>query len=233
MNKQPEVRARTRERIVEAFFSLYEGRSLREVTVGEVAAAAHVNRSTFYEYFDSVFDLLDQVEKELVEKVRQTASEAIEEGSPLDAASFAGRGAGLFEAIGGRLSTLVSHPDSAFSDRLVEEMRPLMGPALGVNLDDPHASLVVSFVLSGLVGCLSRWHASGETIPRGELAVLLQRVMAGVLTVLGSGRDGSSLYEERMARALGESRRDYSEGRVYASREELMEGIAQRRAARG
>ena len=108
-----------------------------------------------------------------------------------------------------------------------------MGPALGVNLDDPHASLVVSFVLSGLVGCLSRWHASGETIPRGELAVLLQRVMAGVLTVLGSGRDGSSLYEERMARALGESRRDYSEGRVYASREELMEGIAQRRAARG
>jgi AcrR family transcriptional regulator len=233
MNKQPEVRARTRERIVEAFFSLYEGRSLREVTVGEVAAAAHVNRSTFYEYFDSVFDLLDQVEKELVEKVRQTASEAIEEGSPLDAASFAGRGAGLFEAIGGRLSILVSHPDSAFSDRLVEEMRPLMGPALGVNLDDPHASLVVSFVLSGLVGCLSRWHASGETIPRGELAVLLQRVMAGVLTVLGSGRDGSSLYEERMARALVESRRDYSEGRVYASREELMEGIAQRRAARG
>ena len=52
MNKQPEVRARTRERIVEAFFSLYEGRALREVTVGEVAAAAHVNRSTFYEYFD-------------------------------------------------------------------------------------------------------------------------------------------------------------------------------------
>ena len=93
MNKQPEVRARTRERIVEAFFSLYEGRALREVTVGEVAAAAHVNRSTFYEYFDSVYDLLDQVEKELVEKVRQTASEAIGEGSPLDVATFATRGA--------------------------------------------------------------------------------------------------------------------------------------------
>ena len=42
-----------------------------------------------------------------------------------------------------------------------------------------------------------------------------------------------ALYEERMARALGESRKDYSEGPVYASREELMEGIAQRRAARG
>ena len=42
-----------------------------------------------------------------------------------------------------------------------------------------------------------------------------------------------ALYEERMARALGESRKDYSEGHVYASREELMEGVAQRRAARG
>ena len=194
MNKQPEVRARTRERIVEAFFSLYEGRALREVTVGEVAAAAHVNRSTFYEYFDNVYDLLDQVEKELVEKVRQTASEAIGEGSPLDAAAFAERGGGLFKAVGGRLSILVSHPDSAFSDRLVEGMRPLMGPALGVNLDDPSASLVVSFVLSGLVGCLSKWHASGETFPRDEMAALLQRVMAGSLSVLGSGRDGSSLF---------------------------------------
>jgi AcrR family transcriptional regulator len=233
MNKQPEVRARTRERIVDAFFSLYEGRALREVTVGEVAAAAHVNRSTFYEYFDSVYDLLDQVEKELVEKVRQTASEAIGEGSPLDVATFAARGTSLFEAVGGRVSILVSHPDSAFSDRLVEGMRPLMGPALGVNLDDPHASLVVSFVLSGLVGCLSKWHASGEAIPRGETAALLQRVMAESLSALGSGRDGSSLYEERMARSLGESRKDYSEGRIYTSREELMEGVAQRRAARG
>lgn len=42
-----------------------------------------------------------------------------------------------------------------------------------------------------------------------------------------------ALYQERMARALEESRRDFSEGRAYGSRKELMEGVAQRRASRG
>ena len=191
MNKQPEVRARTRERIVDAFLVLYEGRSIREVTVAQVSAAAHVNRSTFYEYFDSVYDLLDQVEDALVEQVARAAEEAAGDGRGLDEAEFARQGAALFEVAGGRMGVLVSHPGSTFPVRLVERMRPLMGSVLGMDSEDPRTELLVSFVLSGIVGSLSSWHRSGESLPRGEVAALIQRAISGALTA--SGYRGAAL----------------------------------------
>ena len=40
-----------------------------------------------------------------------------------------------------------------------------------------------------------------------------------------------ALYEDRLARALEESRADYAAGRSYTSRDELMVAVARRRAA--
>lgn len=40
-----------------------------------------------------------------------------------------------------------------------------------------------------------------------------------------------ALYERRMAEALNESRRDFDAGRYYASREDLMNAVAEKKAA--
>ncbi|MDO4798530.1 MAG: hypothetical protein Q4A01_11005 [Coriobacteriales bacterium] len=39
-----------------------------------------------------------------------------------------------------------------------------------------------------------------------------------------------ALYEERMARALEESRKDFDEGRYYSTRDELMEAVKRKRS---
>lgn len=39
-------------------------------------------------------------------------------------------------------------------------------------------------------------------------------------------------YEERLKRALGESRRDFEEGRSYSSREEMLAAVAAKREAK-
>ena len=41
----------------------------------------------------------------------------------------------------------------------------------------------------------------------------------------------NALYEARLKSALTESREDFAQGRSYATREELMAGVAERRAA--
>ena len=51
---------RTRERLHAAVLALAEQRPIAEVSVVEVAAAAGVHRSTFYEHATSPFDLLEQ-----------------------------------------------------------------------------------------------------------------------------------------------------------------------------
>lgn len=56
-----------RQKLIEAFWNLLESNSLRAITVGKVAKAAHVNRGTFYyHYSDFNSFLTDVIERELM-----------------------------------------------------------------------------------------------------------------------------------------------------------------------
>ena len=65
-NKDPKRRAATRRKIMDAYERLCTADPTRTVTASAVVQAAGVNRSTFYDYFDSVPDLRQAVENELV-----------------------------------------------------------------------------------------------------------------------------------------------------------------------
>ncbi|MCD7750028.1 MAG: TetR/AcrR family transcriptional regulator [Oscillospiraceae bacterium] len=51
MKKQPEVTERTRQRFLEAFWSLVREKPVAKISVSELTKRAGYNRSTFYEYF--------------------------------------------------------------------------------------------------------------------------------------------------------------------------------------
>ncbi|WP_010250227.1 TetR/AcrR family transcriptional regulator [Acetivibrio cellulolyticus] len=62
MNKQPEVTAVTRQKLIDAFWSLYEFRRIEKVSIKEITDRAGYNRGTFYIHFKDVYDLLEQLE---------------------------------------------------------------------------------------------------------------------------------------------------------------------------
>lgn len=66
MNKQPEITAKTKQNLVTAFCDLYMEKPINKITIKEIAARAGYNRSTFYQYFDDVYDVLAYVENELL-----------------------------------------------------------------------------------------------------------------------------------------------------------------------
>jgi AcrR family transcriptional regulator len=55
-----------RGRIFAAFWKLYQRKPIEKIAVREIIALAPCNRSTFYAYFTSTRDLLDQFEDELL-----------------------------------------------------------------------------------------------------------------------------------------------------------------------
>ena len=73
MKKQPQQTAQTRKKLMDSFWKLYCDDGIDRVTVGAVAKDAGYNRGTFYEYFTDVYDLLDQLEDELLEYQRSLA----------------------------------------------------------------------------------------------------------------------------------------------------------------
>ncbi len=76
MTKHQEMAAATKESLERAFLALYRERPVEDIAVKEVVALANCNRSTFYEYFGSVYDLLETLEGEAVERVAASISSA-------------------------------------------------------------------------------------------------------------------------------------------------------------
>lgn len=78
MAKYKDVTGKTRQNIMDAFWELYCKKRIEKITVQEIATKAGYNRSTFYEYFTDVYDVLEQIEQSLLP--------AIEELPPLTSA---------------------------------------------------------------------------------------------------------------------------------------------------
>lgn len=60
---------RTKKAIKTALFALMEKKDFSAVTISELAAAAGVNRRTFYTHYHTITDILDEIECDLVSKL--------------------------------------------------------------------------------------------------------------------------------------------------------------------
>lgn len=95
----------------ESLLELLREKPIKNITVTELCAAADINRGTFYNYYDDVFDLFEQIEKEFLAEVENSVS-----GSEL-AQKFAGEESAnidkeiFFEYISNILTVIVKNRD--------------------------------------------------------------------------------------------------------------------------
>lgn len=62
---------RTRRSIANAFLELRKQKPLEKITVKELAELAYINKATFYTHYHDIYDLSDQLENELLDKIIQ------------------------------------------------------------------------------------------------------------------------------------------------------------------
>lgn len=65
MNKQPEITDATRNAFIQVFCKYYAIRPIEKITVKEITQDAGYSRTTFYNYFNDPYDLLNYIESEL------------------------------------------------------------------------------------------------------------------------------------------------------------------------
>lgn len=69
MKKQPEITEKTKDAFVTAFCQLYAQKPIDKITIKEITLNAGYNRSTFYQYFSDVYDLLEYIENDLLKSM--------------------------------------------------------------------------------------------------------------------------------------------------------------------
>lgn len=71
MTKQTKKAIQTKQALTDAFWELYCENKIEKITVKAITDKAGYNRSTFYEYFCDVYEVLEDIERNLLLKHRQ------------------------------------------------------------------------------------------------------------------------------------------------------------------
>lgn len=182
MKKQPEQTKETRKKLMEAFWSLYQKKDLNKITIGEITRIAKFNRGTFYEYFIDIYDVLNQIEDELLSQIKEEILETFHDGLPEDIKEYSLRCTSLFKKYEDRLFLLLGPSgDSRFGVKFRNIFLPTFTSIANITNEIPHYDYVMSFIFSALVGMMTHWYENGKDIPEGEFISILQRLVASAM----------------------------------------------------
>ncbi len=184
MNKQPDVTAATKKRMTAAFFEIYKTKRIEKISVNEITRLSGNNRSTFYNYFTDVYDLLDQLENDLLDDVVGEIEEAIrsawsENGKQIDISNMYSTVSPVFFKYEEMLYTLLGPDgDPKFADMLKGRVTKDLMEFSPFPIDSRYIDYLGNYIYCSMVGMLTYWHEKDHNISQDEFLHLAQTLTA-------------------------------------------------------
>jgi len=156
-------------RIEEAFFALLEKKPINRITVRELCDRAEINRATFYTHYTDVYDLMEKMEQQALEEIREHATAELERGGNLLEGLL--RGMVKNDSTAGLLTS--ENGDPNFSRRTTALLYDLYRPVLAAHL--PHLSPreledAYRFITGGCAGLMALWFEEKCVTPPEKMA---------------------------------------------------------------
>jgi AcrR family transcriptional regulator len=183
MNKQPEITAQTKQNLIDAFWQIYRTKRIDKITVRDITLKAGYNRSTFYEYFTDVYDVLEQIEESILPDPKElpqidfSGSEMHDNIDDLLKIDDFGK---MFYGRSNYYTVLLGeNGDPNFLLKLKNSMTPkvkLLMIANGVP-DDFELEYILEFTTSAMIGVLNHWFTHEGSQPSLRLFNLINGIM--------------------------------------------------------
>lgn len=188
IHSQPDRRVRrTRARLEQAMLELLREKDALSITVRELTQRADVNRGTFYAHYKDVFDLLDQMEQALFQRLTQLLSsystQDLQKGlTPLltDIFCFVRDDPVL------RMAFLDQRTQDSFFrrlDQLIYEKCLADWRGLFLPVDEQLWGCCLDFLVSGAVGLARGWMGRGFLEEPEQMAQLANRLILNGLSL--------------------------------------------------
>lgn len=191
MHKQPEITSATRQKIIDAFWKEYLSAPITKITISAITKRAGVHRSTFYEYFNDIYDLLEQFENDLLEIlrndflviVRKRLSQLEKSSSSDDLTVFINSTLSFFSEYGDVLYHL-SGPsgDPAFRKKLYQLFKINFMDMHSIPEDSPYAEFLSSFIFAIILNNLDYWFEHKDSITMQEVITLSYKLIGSNLS---------------------------------------------------
>lgn len=164
----PRVRE-TKRKITDCLFECMRHDPIGRITVGEICAAAHINRSTFYDRFEDIYDVRGRCEARIEEEARQTIPFLMQavlfEDSALASPYFEEHMGPYYSY----LDVLLNGGDQAFVLRMKDIAHGSLQQLLHLERFSEQQELVFSAVAGMQIGMIGHWLSKGCTMPLPDL----------------------------------------------------------------
>ena len=160
MKKQPHITEQTKTCLRDAFWQLYSEKPIEKITIKEITELAGYNRGTFYLYYKDVYDILSQIEQDILDNIR-LAVDVIQQKDPEDFTNNLSIFVELMQTYSKYSTVLLGdNGDPLFTTQLKELIWPLIQRFFLPlkELNEYHMSLLSEFYLSGILAAVSKWN---------------------------------------------------------------------------
>lgn len=180
MARHSAVAEQTRENLRTAFWELYATRPIERISVREITDRAGYNRATFYLYYHDVYELLEESERYVLDRVELLVEGQLAKGGCLDFSEQMGLILRMAQESNSYTKVLLGdHGDPAFARRFKEVISPLLDrfvlPQEGLGEQERH--VMREFYLSGLLAAMRTWLSEESPMPIDQLVNLITRTV--------------------------------------------------------
>ncbi len=176
-NPQKEDRRvkRTKKNLRDSLFALLEKKNINQITVTELTTLADVNRSTFYLYYNDIFDMMEKIQQEIYEVFVETVVNYKNDFSDIEC---------IVEYLSGFLEfckenyavcRFITRNDC--NNHLAEKIKlavrcVIPDSAVFFPENDPR-NYLTTFALSGMLATILEWMNNGMKIPVEDMSRFL------------------------------------------------------------
>lgn len=165
--------ARTKKAIKNAFAELMSEKEISEITVKDIAETADVNRKTFYNYYNSVYDIVNEIENELVLAFDNVLSN-------IDFKQEMKNPYGIFEKLTGVINQdfdfysrlMKMNHNANLMQKLYVALKDRMKASFlsQTDIEEPQLDIVVNYMISGMLSVYQSWFNSDRVESIEELS---------------------------------------------------------------
>lgn len=188
MNEKKENRSvkRTKRLLTSQLIDLMKEKPINHISVKELTDLCDLNRGTFYLYYKDIYDMVEQLEENIIHDLNQIFSQ-IDISRPMDILDP------LFEYIfktGDLMIVLISdHGHISFLTKLKKIVKSYLYEELKKSYRLPHNDIYdiyFQFISSGFIGICEMWYSDYKNKTPHEMALLTEQLISRDFDMLKS-----------------------------------------------
>lgn len=189
-----------------AFWKLYERNEIEKISIRELCQAAGYNRTTFYVYYDDIYDLLDKAIESIFLPIREEIIRRIDFSRALQVSAFGEIFLQALRKEDTHIELLFKrHHYLLLGEKLKKEWMALLREKYsGREVDFSFLEYVLEYQLSAVMGVIKYWLQTGKKLSQQELVRRIYRISEnGVFSIVREELGGKSDVEHNQSEASG------------------------------